>query len=225
MKQVFVMIFVSFCFWVAGSVMTGGLAHAESPTNAKLNEVLEKLDAVSCAASGFIDNLDGTLCDCTRNLMWEKKTGTVGASVSCTSAGVCPDPNDVNNLYTWSSSGEDPDGTVYMVFLAQLNDEAGGGVDCFAGHCDWRLPKVNQDADIGMPELDTIVDMSWGNCGGGIGACINPIFGPTSTASYWSSTTDDPSADHAWSVRFLDGAVNSVGKNVTFRARAVRPCE
>ena len=189
----------------------------------KIDKVLEKLDAVSCAASGFIDNLDGTLCDCARDLMWEKKTGTVGVPANCTSAGLCPDPHDVNNTYSWSSSGLDPDGTAYTVFLAQLNDEAGSGADCFAGYCDWRLPGAGTIPS-GM-ELESIVDLGKGFCGDLVGACINPIFGPTGPSNYWSSTTLLGFDDSAFCVNFSNGIVDLCNKSDNFFfARAVRPC-
>ena len=210
----------------AGALCFGALsgqAKSVNPGNSQLNTLLKKLDAVSCAASGFIDNLDGTVCDCTRNLMWEKKTGTVrdfADFVICTSTTDCPDPRDVNNTYSWSSSGQDPDGTVYTVFLAQLNDAAGSGAGCFAGHCDWRLPEAGDNAAV--KELETILDFTKGICGGGIGACINPIFGPTSEDNYWSSTT---LGSNAVLVTFGSGFVFDTTKDGFFLARAVRPCE
>ncbi|MGH7909703.1 MAG: hypothetical protein ACRENW_07640, partial [Thermodesulfobacteriota bacterium] len=125
MKRLFLLLFVSFCLGFIGLALQSEPTQAKEvktdDLDAKLDEVLQKLDAVSCAASGFIDNLDGTVCDCVRNLMWEKKTGTVGAPVTCSSVGACPDPHDVNNRYTWSSAGEDFNGTASTVFLAQLN--------------------------------------------------------------------------------------------------------
>jgi hypothetical protein len=199
---------------------------AAKPANpgpdSKLRTVLQKLDAVSCAASGFIDNLDGTVCDCVRDLIWEKKTGTVDAPVDCISAAACPDPHDVNNKYSWTSTGTDFDGTASTIFLAQLNDVAGGGANCFAGYCDWGLPEAGPDA--GVKELETILDLSKGLCGGGIGACINSIFGPTTIFPYWSSTTGASNTFLAWFVDFFNGTVSNGGKLNFFFARAVRPC-
>ena len=87
----------------------------------------------------FTDNGDGTITDSATGLMWEKKEDLNGPLENCTSAEVCPNPHDADNLYTWTASGESLDGSVVSVFLAELNDVAGGGVSCFAGHCDWRL--------------------------------------------------------------------------------------
>ena len=57
-----------------------------------------------------------------------------------------------------------------------------GGACGFAGYRDWRVPEVGQDG--GTAELKTIVDLTEGLCGGGSGACINPIFGPTAASNY-----------------------------------------
>ena len=55
----------------------------------------------------------------------------------------------VNSTYTWTASGSPypPDGTAFLTFLYGLN----GGVQspqgyytCFAGHCDWRLPIIEE---------------------------------------------------------------------------------
>jgi hypothetical protein len=56
------------------------------------------------------------------------------------------DPHDLDNLYTWTDSGDaddtDPDGTMWTDFLVKLNTPP-----CFAGHCDWR--QAQQFADRG----------------------------------------------------------------------------
>jgi hypothetical protein len=167
----------------------------------------------------FMDNCDGTITDADTGLMWEKKTGTVGTSVGCNSADQCPDPHDVNNTYSWSSSstGTDFDGTVSTVFLAQLNDVAGGGTNCFAGHCDWRLPEGGAEA---TDELLTIVDL------GACSPCIDPIFGPTSGGSTWEGTIctgSEPDDLGALVVRFSDGRGFCLGPRiVSLSVRAVR---
>jgi len=174
----------------------------------------------------YFDNCDGTISDADTGLMWEKKTGTADQLVNCDSTDTCPDPHNVKNAYTWTITGTafdtDFDGTASTVFLAQLNDVAGGGTNCFAGHCDWRLPEVGKDG--GTAELETILDLSEGNCGGGNGACIDPIFGPTSAFFYWSSTTNATFTSHAWAVDFSGGLVDFVNKQFSNSfARAVRP--
>jgi uncharacterized protein DUF1566 len=75
------------------------------------------------------------------------------------------------------------------------------GGECFARHCDWRLPTVE--------ELETIVDDTQG-------CCIDPIFGPTIATpefqfnSYWSSTTLEEQPNFAYEVYF-----NALGETHT----------
>ena len=192
-------------------------------------------------AQRFTDNGDGTVTDHQSGLMWEKKTPAGGGGV-----------HDVKNQYTWCARNgifnvcldrsEPPNGTVFTEFLYGLNrgtsvngDSSNG---CFTGHCDWRLPTI--------VELRTIFDAAQGECGGGIGACIDPIFGPTffgtetvgihttpANSFYWSSTSFVPSpplppeAAGAWVVNFgfeLRGniSVGALAKGAATYVRAVR---
>ena len=52
-------------------------------------------------------------------------------------------------------------------------------------------------------ELQTIVDLSATGCPRS--PCIDPIFGPTGGADYWSSTTDTVDSGSAWYVDFVGG--------------------
>lgn len=90
----------------------------------------------------FQDNGDGTFTDLKSGLIWETKTSNSG-SVECLDAAMCPDPHNAGNLYALSTEYMGShNGPAFTVFLAQLNDVAGGGQNCFAGYCDWRLPEV-----------------------------------------------------------------------------------
>ncbi len=172
----------------------------------------------------FVDNGDGTITDLGTGLMWEKKTGTLGSTVFCSDSIACPDPHNVTNLYQWSSSQRGSSGTLFdggakRLFLDSLNDVAGGGMNCFAGHCDWRLP-----SSAGSPagtsgeaaELESIVD-----CSGGA-PCVDPIFGPTASNDYWSSSPVANSLHTVWVVSFDNGHVGANGKISINHARAVR---
>jgi hypothetical protein len=147
----------------------------------------------------FVDNANGTVTDHQTGLIWEKKDHT------------CPGIHCVTDLYTWSSTGNGPDGTAFTSFLATLNGGVTGIGNCvqdgispmgviggFVGHCDWRLPTVLELQTILLaPEL----------CG--TSPCIDSIFGPTATSSetnYWSSTAV---AGHpeAWVVDFGSGRI------------------
>jgi hypothetical protein len=104
------------------------------------------------ASPRFIDNSDGTITDRATCLMWEKKDDAGGI-------------HDKDNLYTWSKCDQwpycEPSGTAFTEFLVKLNTPP-----CFAGHCDWRLPKSAGRPDwgdafgpTGQPaELESIVD-------------------------------------------------------------------
>jgi len=151
-----------------------------------------------------------TVFDHQTGLEWEKKTGVVGGFLDGS-------PHDVNQLYTWSTGTNNPDGTAFTVFLAALNGGAALGVSsdgltstgpCYAGHCDWRLPTVG--------ELKTILDCSKG------APCVDPIFGPTQSYYYWSSSSYATSPQNAWYVFFNDGSVNAILKVNNPYVRAVR---
>ena len=159
----------------------------------------------------FIDNGDGTVSDTTTGLMWEKKT--TDGSV-----------HDVTKGFTWSSGGTAFDGTAKTAFLDKLNDVAGGGLYCFAGYCDWRLPDEEGQNTPGEPkELETIVDTTQGYCGGGTtGACVYPALGPTQWGFSWSATTNAGSEFLAWYVNFYNGVVLSYLKTYPCYVRAVR---
>jgi uncharacterized protein DUF1566 len=166
----------------------------------------------------FVDNGDGTVTDHQTGLVWEKKV----AGISCGPLFFPLALHCVDDTYRWISvpmlSGEP-----FTSFLAALNGGATGVGDCvsadgkavtggFNGHCDWRLPTVD--------ELQTIVDPGAAGCGSG-SPCIDPIFGPTAVAGYWSSTTAaDP--DTAWVVFFDGSRMFDTGKLILNFVRAVR---
>jgi cysteine-rich repeat protein len=90
-------------------------------------------------------------------------------------------------------------------WILNVNAENGTG---FAGYDDWRVP--------GLGELETII-----NCGFGP-PCIDPVFGPTASSQYWSSTAHPEIGAWAWYVRFSDHYVGADMKSYSFCVRAVR---
>ena len=155
----------------------------------------------TAAKPWFVDNGNGTITDNQTGLMWEKKTD-----------------GNVNDLYTWSSTGTAADGTLFTSFLATMNCEVSADASCpgsLAGHYDWRIPNI--------AELRTIVDLSAAGCGTG-SPCIGPIFGPTAAAKYWSSTSRAGAfgPEVAWVVFFLNGGLGANFKVDVFSVRAVR---
>ena len=182
--------------------------------------VLSGLGTAQAQSHHYRDNGDGTVSDLDTGLMWEKKTGTVDQSNDffCPGNAECRDVHNVGNRYRWSlnrfGEGEAPDGPAFTDFLAVLNrDVSRDGITitgCFANHCDWRLPNID--------ELATIVET---NVPGGA-ARIDAIFGPTEPNTYWSATTRVGERRFAWGIYFRDGIADPYNKSGHFFVRAVR---
>jgi hypothetical protein len=167
------------------------------------------------AAPRFLDQADGTFLDTTTGLVWETK-------VSGAKCGHC-----VEDQYSWSKTGTEPDGTVFTVFLATLNggcdgdervpctDDAqcagiGDGRCGHAGHRDWRLPLAF--------ELEALLLEPF-ECG--VSPCIDSSLpGPIKASAYWAVTSTSP--DTARGVFFSNGFVGSGAKTGDAYARAVR---
>jgi hypothetical protein len=192
------------------------------PRTAKVVEATE-YNVRECTPRRFVDNGDGTVTDNDTGLMWEKKT--TDGSV-----------HDVNKTYTWSQAGNSgPWGTVFTDFLPTLNDEpTHNPAHCFAGYCDWRLPKVNKDCQgwngtgwthpcyEKVEELESILYSV--PCTKN--PCIDDIFGPTKGGPYWSYTTKDwetpDSKLYAYRVNFGTGYLDFARKGGPYYVRAVR---
>jgi len=186
---------------------TGDLAAMEAKADAMVAGIVATLES-----GRFVDNGHGTVTDNWTGLQWEKKTTAAGSGQNFA------DPHDVNNRYSWSSGGSDPDGTVFTDFLGELNNgcESADGITVtggFAEHCDWRLPTI--------AELQTILLAPY-PCG--TSPCIDTtVFGPTVASGYWSSTIFVSNPSYAWGVCFGSGYVfDDGGKSSTDYIRAVR---
>lgn len=103
------------------------------------------------------------------------------------------------------------DGTAATDFLARLN----GGPDkaCYAGHCDWRLPTID--------ELEGIF-ASGPSCEEA--PCpADDIFLPMSSNAHWSSTGETPYAPvYAWGVIPNTGLRGGYYRRQGMSVRAVR---
>jgi len=199
------------CIKKSAAGVIGGKDDAAATCLSKFQAALAKADDKAAAADPptscrYIDNGDGTVSDINTGLAWEKKDDLGGI-------------HDKDNTYTWASSGTTRNGTAFTDFLGTLNggtsnDGTAVVTPCFTGHCDWRLPTIQ--------ELKGIVDLTRGNCGGGSGACIDPVFGTTQADFYWSSTAHSSLSSNAWDVDFSDGTANDDLKSPDFYLRAVR---
>jgi hypothetical protein len=179
----------------------------------KLAQVTAKATKAAIACR-YQDNGNGTVTDYDTGLQWEQKVSPGGGAT---------DPHASGNVFTWTAPSQSascpfigcPNGLAYTNFLGRLNRHTTGALinfACFAFLCDWRLPT--------LAELQSIVDLG-GGCETG-SPCIDPIFGPTPTVFYWSSTTLTSAADFAWGVDFGDGGVDSPSKETFACVRAVR---
>ncbi len=157
-----------------------------------------------CSATSYYPGADETIIDNQTGLVWEKKTG-----------------GNAGATFTWSggSPWEAADGTVFTTHLPPLNgctsDDGATTYGGWSGHCDWRLPTLE--------ELRTIADE---NCGQG--PCTawdntdTATFGPTAPSYYWSASTKTDVLINAWFVHFSDGNVYDGHKSADYHVRAVR---
>ena len=163
--------------------------------------------AVVRARTGGVQECgDGTLVDLATGLHWEMKHASDGG----------PDftnPHDVDNQYSWTSLAdeiaEDPDGTLFVDFLKKLNERGEATGRCFAGHCDWRLPKVAELISIRQEHCTRP-------------QCVDAEYGPNKGSRYWSGDTVEGRPNLAWAVKFFAGRANRTQKKFALYARAVR---
>jgi len=192
---------------------TADLAKCQTSFQDKIAKISAKATdgAVACR---YADNGDGTVTDYDTGLQWEKKNG-FGGGENLANA------HDVDNIYSWNGdnpTGSTPSGTAFTDFLGRLNTcTAGGGLQFqltgFAGHCDWRLPSLTELQSILLAPQPCPTT-----------PCINLIFGPTGSASYWSATSEVDHPTSAWSEYFgnAGGGTGTGSKNILLRVRAVR---
>lgn len=147
-------------------------------------------DTSGCYEDRF-DASDETVIDRETGLEWEKKTNGDGVAEY-------EDIHDADNIYSWCfpgttypecRDGNNPfDGTAASIFLAQMN--GGSGAPCYADHCDWRLPSIE--------ELDAIFPP--GPCAKAP-CVVDPDLLPASPNAHWSSSSVSGSAPpYAWGI-------------------------
>ena len=172
------------------------LAKCQTKFQEKLAKIDEKATkaAIACRHG---DNGDRTVTDYDTGLQWEKKTAS-------TLAGICVPLGDlhcVDDKYDWDEAHAFVDASVDGATLTT----------CYFGHCGWRLPTVVELKTILLAPCVT-------------SPCIDPIFGPTAAARYWSSTTYAAGArDFAFFVDFAPNGIQGADvKSASNYVRAVR---
>jgi hypothetical protein len=201
-----------------GPAGANGTSGSGAPTCTASDSVVSYQGMLACKSTlpRYVPNGDGTVTDNQTGLMWEMQTSHCAGEVTC-----------YTDTYTWSSTGTLPDGTLFTNFVANLNGgdfyssseglivSSSGVGTCFVNRCDWRIPTI--------AELRTIIESSAPGCGSGF-ACIDPAFGPTQIASYWSSSSFIFDVNRPWVVDFDSGGSDALldGKMVNSYARAVR---
>lgn len=157
-------------------------------------------------------NGDGTATDDTTGLTWELKTNDQTCDV------FMPPIHCLGNRYTWSDGSLwIANGTAYTEFLNTLNTPAAyPGGNCFAGHCDWRLPT-----------LDELMTLVGGECHETVCTRMPGPTAPGDLSFYWSSTSEPGEFQpYAWGMIFAEGLLRppsgTAPKNVPSYVRAVR---
>jgi hypothetical protein len=197
-------------FCIAGERRKAVLGKAPdlSRCDARFARAVATADATAArkgASCRWLENGDGTATDLDSGLQWELKTDDGAA-------------HDKDHMFAWSDPAVAPtraSGNLFWTFLGgantSLSSDGATSTVCFAGACDWRLPKVE--------ELRSLLDAGPGACTGD--PCTS-IPGETASGAYWTRTNLDGVPTDAWFVDFSDGSVGTAVKSSSLHARLVR---
>ena len=189
--------------------MQGTTTTAPGSTSTSTTSATTSTTATTTTTLRFVDN-GNSITDNLTGLQWVETNDADGVENFL-------NPQDADNMYSWSSSGSAADGTVFRDYVQALNACTSSGppptpvFEGFAAHCDWRLPTP--------AELQTILLAPF-PCGAS--PCIDPIFGPTAPSPYWTSNTFAGGSGNAWFIDFNNGSAFVNDKTVRLFARAVR---
>lgn len=137
-----------------------------------------------------------TVIDNENGLEWEKKTGKVsdGGPINCnvddSSCGF--DSQNVRRRFSWTHSTDFASGSAFTILQGVANGADFG--DCFADHCDWRLPTTS--------ELSSIRAVT--------GEIASPLFGANQGDEYWSVNTKTNNSTIAKTVAFTFSFSNPI---------------
>lgn len=139
--------------------------------------------------SRYVDNGDGTVRDLQVGLVWQKCS--VGQSGNDCSEGAA-------RAFKWDEA----------IQQDQLVNDSGG----FAGHTDWRVPKIK--------ELRSLVEVG----------CWSPsinltLFPNTPDVEYWTSSSYTGFTNNAWYISFNSGKSQYNHSKLKYFVRLVRTAE
>ncbi|MBX3025283.1 DUF1566 domain-containing protein [bacterium] len=207
-------------------------------------------DTSGCWNARFADNADGTVTDNQSGLQWEKKvkldynpdfanphdadnyypwsgTCTVNTSKFCqpaaAAATLCAANAEGGTTGCDECTGGDGtcnQSTTIWTWAADLNSAN------FAGHNDWRVPRLQElqgildYADTTPPVVDVAFD--GGSCGVACADITNAACSCTRSSHHWSATTSAPDPLYVWLPSFGHGYVDLGGRTSSYYVRAVR---